>query len=35
MPFYESIGFELSDPEFEIPQGVTEALVRMTYEYAE
>jgi GNAT superfamily N-acetyltransferase len=32
VPFYESVGFELFDPEIEIPEGGTERLVRMTYE---
>lgn len=32
VPFYESTGFELFDPEIEIPEGGTEELVRMTYE---
>lgn len=31
VPFYESVGFELFDPEFEVPEGGTEELVRMTY----
>lgn len=31
VPYYESVGFELFDPEFEIPEGGTEELVRMTY----
>lgn len=31
VPFYESIGFELYDPEMEVPEGGTEKLVRMTY----
>ena len=30
--FYESVGFERFDPEIEVPEGGTEALVRMTYE---
>lgn len=30
--FYESVGFELYDPEMEVPEGGTEELVRMTYE---
>jgi hypothetical protein len=30
VPFYESVGFELFDPEMEIPEGRTEELVRMT-----
>jgi predicted GNAT family N-acyltransferase len=32
VPFYESVGFELFDPEMEVPEGGTERLVRMTYE---
>lgn len=32
VPFYESVGFELFDPEIEIPEGDTEELVRMTLE---
>jgi len=32
VPFYESVGFEYSDPETELPEGGTEELVRMTYE---
>lgn len=35
VPFYESIGFELYDPEMEIPEGGTEDLVRMTYAHDE
>jgi predicted GNAT family N-acyltransferase len=31
--FYESVGFELFDPEMEVPEGGTERLVRMTYEH--
>ena len=31
VPFYGSIGFELFDPEMEVPEGGTEELVRMTY----
>lgn len=31
VPYYESVGFELFDPEMEIPEGRTETLVRMTY----
>lgn len=31
VPYYETIGFELFDPEIEIPEGGTEELVRMTY----
>jgi len=33
VPFYESIGFELYDREFEVPEGGTEELVRMTYSH--
>ncbi|WP_135824692.1 GNAT family N-acetyltransferase [Halorussus ruber] len=29
--FYESLGFEVFGPEFEVPEGGTEELVRMTY----
>ncbi|MFB6233688.1 MAG: GNAT family N-acetyltransferase, partial [Haloarculaceae archaeon] len=32
VPYYESVGFELFDPELEFPEGTTERLVRMTYE---
>ncbi|MFC6824311.1 GNAT family N-acetyltransferase [Halopelagius fulvigenes] len=35
VPFYESVGFELFDPEIEIPEGGTEELVRMTYEQSD
>lgn len=31
VPYYESAGFDLFDPEMEIPEGGTEELVRMTY----
>jgi predicted GNAT family N-acyltransferase len=31
VPFYESVGFEEFGPEFEVPEGGTEELVRMTY----
>ena len=31
VPFYESVGFELFDPDIDIPEGGTEELVRMTY----
>lgn len=31
VPYYESVGFELFDPETEVPEGGTEELVRMTY----
>ncbi|WP_247003614.1 GNAT family N-acetyltransferase [Halosolutus gelatinilyticus] len=33
--FYESIGFEPFGPEFEIPEGGTAELLRMTYERAD
>lgn len=33
VPYYESVGFELSDPEVEVPEGGTEQLVRMVYEH--
>jgi len=33
VPFYESVGFELYDREFEVPEGGTEELVRMTYSH--
>ncbi|MGA9400647.1 GNAT family N-acetyltransferase [Haladaptatus sp.] len=32
VPYYESVGFDLFDPEMEIPEGGVERLVRMTYE---
>jgi predicted GNAT family N-acyltransferase len=32
VPFYESVGFELFDPDVAVPEGGTEELVRMTYE---
>lgn len=35
VPYYETVGFELFDPEMEIPEGGTEELVRMTYEQTE
>ena len=35
VPFYKSVGFDLFDPEIEIPEGGTEELVRMTYEHEE
>ncbi|WP_128476667.1 GNAT family N-acetyltransferase [Halorussus pelagicus] len=35
VPFYESVGFELFGPEFEVPEGTTEELVRMTYAHDE
>ncbi|ELY36266.1 GNAT family N-acetyltransferase [Natronorubrum tibetense] len=35
IPYYETVGFELFDPEVEIPEGGTEELVRMTYEQDE
>jgi predicted N-acetyltransferase YhbS len=31
VPYYETVGFELFDPEMEIPEGGAEELVRMTY----
>ncbi|EFW94034.1 GCN5-related N-acetyltransferase [Haladaptatus paucihalophilus DX253] len=31
VPYYESVGFELFDPEMEVPEGGVETLVRMTY----
>ncbi len=31
VPYYESIGFDLFDPEMEVPEGGVERLVRMTY----
>lgn len=33
VPFYESVGFEVFGPEFEVPEGDTEELVRMTYQF--
>lgn len=33
VPFYESVGFELFDGEINVPEGGSEELVRMTYEY--
>ena len=33
VPFYESLGFEVFGPEFEVPEGGTEELVRMTHEF--
>lgn len=35
VPFYETVGFELFDPEMEVPEGGTERLVRMTHEFAD
>ncbi|AGN00519.1 hypothetical protein L593_02840 [Salinarchaeum sp. Harcht-Bsk1] len=35
VPYYESVGFELFDPEIDVPEGGTEELVRMTYRYEE
>lgn len=35
VPYYESVGFELYDPEEEVPEGGTEELVRMTIEFGE
>lgn len=34
VPYYESVGFELFDPEMEVPEGGVETLVRMTYSQA-
>ena len=31
VPYYETVGFELFEPEIEIPEGGTEELVRMIY----
>lgn len=31
VPYYETVGFELFDPEIEIPEGSSEELVRMIY----
>jgi|AntRauTorcE11898_2_1112593.scaffolds.fasta_scaffold30841_2 predicted GNAT family N-acyltransferase len=33
IPYYESVGFEVFDQEIDVPEGGTEELVRMTYEY--
>ena len=33
--FYESVGFELSDGEVEVPEGGSEELVRMVYRHEE
>lgn len=33
VPFYESVGFELYGREFEVPEGGTQELVRMTYSH--
>ncbi|WP_115865496.1 GNAT family N-acetyltransferase [Halorussus litoreus] len=35
VPFYESVGFEVYGREFEVPEGGTEELVRMTYSHAD
>jgi len=35
VPYYESVGFELFDPEIEVPEGDTEELVRMTCEFGD
>lgn len=35
VPFYESVGFELFGPEFEVPEGGEEELVRMTYRFGQ
>lgn len=32
VPYYESVGFELFDPEIEVPEGGTEEFVRMVFE---
>ena len=32
IPYYESVGFELFDPEIDVPEGGSEELVRMIYE---
>ena len=32
VPYYESVGFELSKPEVEVPEGGVEELVRMKYQ---
>jgi len=34
VPFYESVGFERSGPEVDLPSGGSEELVRMVYERA-
>ncbi len=34
VPYYESVGFALFDPEMEVPEGGVETLVRMTYSQA-
>lgn len=31
VPYYESVGFERFDPEIDVPEGGTEALVWMVY----
>lgn len=33
IPYYESVGFEVFDPEIDVPEGGIEELVRMTSEY--
>jgi len=33
VPYYESVGFEVYDREIDVPEGGTEELVRMTYQY--
>lgn len=33
IPYYESVGFEVFDSEIDVPEGGTEELVQMTYEY--
>lgn len=35
VPFYESVGFEEYGGEVDVPEGGTEELVRMTYEYGD
>jgi len=35
VPFYESVGFELFGPDFEVPEGGREELVRMVYRHEE
>ena len=31
VPYYESVGVHLFDPEVDVPEGGTEELVRMVY----
>lgn len=33
VPFYEAVGFEVFDAAVDVPDGGTEELVRMTYEF--